>query len=95
MLTKDIQYLNSINDASQYAVKRCKEGDNTFMFHCTTLQGSEVMNAANQEIRSRTVVCPVSATMLSIKFECHRFKAAGGRMGGNQRINSAGRNGVQ
>ena len=49
MHTKDIQYLNSVNDALllQYTVKRCEEEDNIFMFHCTTLQGSEVMNAVN------------------------------------------------
>ncbi len=44
------------------------------MFHHTTLQGSKVMNAVNQDIHSRTAVCPVNATMLSIKFKCQRFK---------------------
>ena len=71
---KDIQYLNSVNDDSQYAVKPCKEGDNIFMFHRTTSQGSKVVNAVNQKIWSRTDVCPVNATMLSIKFECQHFK---------------------
>ncbi len=67
MHQKDIQYLNSINDASQYAVKWCEEADNIYMFHRTTLQGSEVMNVVNQEICSRIAVCPVNAAMLSIK----------------------------
>ncbi len=59
----------------QYAVKWVKEADNIFMFHRTTSQGSKVMNAANQEIRSRTAVSPLSVTMLSIKFKCSRFKS--------------------
>ncbi len=71
---KDLQYLNSIADALQYAVKCCKEADNIYMFHQTTSQGSEVMNAVNQETRSRIAVCPVNATMLSMKAECNRFR---------------------
>ncbi len=43
------------------------------MFHQTTLQGSEVMNVGNQEICSRIAMCPVNATMLSIKAECNWF----------------------
>ncbi len=74
MHPKDLGHLNSIADASQYAVKRCKEADNIYMFHQTTSQGSEVMNAVNQEIRSRMAVCPVNATMLSIKAKCNRFR---------------------
>ncbi len=68
MHRKDIQYLKSANDASQYTVKRCKEADNIFMFHRTTSQGSKVLNAANKEVCSRVAVCPVSATILSIKY---------------------------
>ncbi len=74
MHKKHLQYLNSVNDASQHAVKRCKVTDNIYLFHRTTLQGSEVMNAVNQEIHSRIAVCPVNATMLSIKAECKRFR---------------------
>ncbi len=71
MHPKDQQYLNSIADALQYAVKRCEEADNIYMFHWITLQ---VMNAVNQEIRSRIAVCPVNATMLSIKAKCNWFR---------------------
>ena len=41
MHTKDIQYLNSVNDALQYAVKRCEEADNISCFttpHCKDLR---------------------------------------------------------
>jgi hypothetical protein len=60
MNLKDLQYLNKVNDASsQYTVKRCKQG--AFMFHRTTSQGSEVMNAANIEVRHKVAVCPINA----------------------------------
>jgi hypothetical protein len=75
MHQKDIQYLNSVNNALQYTVKRCKEVDNIYMFHRTMSQGLEVMNAVNQEICSRIAVCPVNALMLSIKAECKRFRS--------------------
>jgi hypothetical protein len=44
------------------------------MYHCQTSQGSEVMNAANINIRAATAVCPVNATVLTIKTECRHFK---------------------
>ncbi len=47
MHLKDVKYLNSVADALQYAVKRCKEADNVYMFHRTTSQGLEGMNAVN------------------------------------------------
>ncbi len=56
MHPKDLRYLNSIADASQYNVKHCKEADNIYMFHRTTSQGSEVMNAVNQEIHQDSCV---------------------------------------
>jgi hypothetical protein len=71
MHPKDLQYLNSIQDASQYAVKRCEESENIYMFHRTTSQGSDSMNSVNSKIRSRLAVCPVNATMLCLKAECN------------------------
>jgi hypothetical protein len=44
------------------------------MYHRQTSQGLEVMNTANINIRAATAVCPVNATMLTIKTECRRFK---------------------
>jgi hypothetical protein len=75
MHQKDLQYLNSIPDASQHAVKHCEESENIYMFHRTTSQGSESMNAVNREIHSRLAVCPVNATMLCLKAECNRFQS--------------------
>jgi hypothetical protein len=69
------QDLNSVNDTLQYTVKQCEEADNINMFHRTTPQVSEVMNAVNREICSRIAVCPVNAAMLSIKAKCKRFRS--------------------
>jgi hypothetical protein len=71
MDNKDLQYLNNVADESQYACKRCAQG--AYMFHRTTSQGSEGMNSANREIRARTAVCPINATMLTVRRECERY----------------------
>jgi hypothetical protein len=69
---RDLQYLNNIDDHAQYPVMRCDQG--AYMYHRQTSQGSEVMNAANTPMRAANAVCPVNATMLTIKLECCRFK---------------------
>ena len=61
---RDLQYLNNIPDHAQYPVKRCDQG--AYMYHCQTSQGSEVMNAANINIRAKGSACPVNAAMLTI-----------------------------
>jgi len=67
MNSKDLQYLNNVDDTSQYTVKRCEQG--AFMFHHTTSQGSEVMNAANKEMRTKIAVCPINACILLTNME--------------------------
>jgi hypothetical protein len=72
MNSKDLQYLNNVDDASQYAVKRCEQG--AFMFHRTTSQGSEVMNSAKKEMRTKIAVCPINACILLTNTESRRFE---------------------
>ena len=62
---RDLQYLNNIEDHAQYPVKRSEQG--AYMYHRQTSQGSEVMNAANKPMRAASALCPVNATMLTIK----------------------------
>ena len=70
MNSKDLQYLNNVDDALQHAVKRYEQG--AFMFHCITSQGSEVMNAANKEMRTKITVYPINACILLTNMEsCH------------------------
>ena len=71
MNKKDLQYLNNIEDVSQYAVKRCVQG--AFRYHCTTSQGSEVMNAANKEMRSKRAVCPINVCLILMNMECRHY----------------------
>jgi len=71
MNPKDLQYLNKVNDASQYAVKRCEQ--DAFMFHRTTSLGSEVMNTANSAVRHKFAVCPINACILLTNTESHRY----------------------
>ena len=70
MNSKDLQYLNNVDDVSQYAMKRCKQG--AFMFHRTMSQGSEVMNAANKEMHAKIAVCPINACILLTNMDSHR-----------------------
>ena len=72
MNSKDLQYLNNVDDASQYAVKRCEQG--AFMFHRTTSQGSEVMNAANIEVCHKVAVCPINTCILLTNTESRRYE---------------------
>jgi hypothetical protein len=72
MNSRDLQYLNNVDDASQYAVKRCEQG--AFMFHRTTSQGSEIMNAANKEMPSKITVCPINACIILKNTECRRYE---------------------
>jgi hypothetical protein len=71
MNKKDLQYLNNIDDTAQYPVKQCEQG--AFTYHRTTSQGSEVMNAANREMRSKRAVCPVNACLILMNTECRRY----------------------
>ncbi len=76
MDTNDVQYLNSIDDVSQYPAARCAVGPNIYIYHHSSLSGIEaIMNVANKEIRARTVVDLLNVCLLLIKFECDRFES--------------------
>jgi len=44
------------------------------MFHRTTSQGSEVLNAANKEMRTKITVCPINACILLTNMDSHRYE---------------------
>ena len=73
MHNSDLYYLNSLTDPSQYPAARCSMGDNIYLYHRTSSAAVESMNAANKEIRQRTAVDLVNATILLIRLECNRF----------------------
>jgi hypothetical protein len=72
MNSKDLQYLNNVDDASQYTVKQ--RGQGAFMFHCTMSQGSEVMNAVNKEMLTKIAVCPINACILLTNTVSRRYE---------------------
>ncbi len=73
MNTKDIQYLNSLDDESQYLAARCAMGPNVYLYFRSLSGTAESMNKANKEMRARTAVDLNNSCMLLIKLECKRF----------------------
>ncbi len=75
MHLKDVKYLNSIANALQYAVKRCKEADYVYMFHQTMSQGvgGHECGEPRDTLQDSHVSC--YAAMLSIKPKCKRFRS--------------------
>jgi hypothetical protein len=73
MHNSDINYLNKLTDTSKYPAARCAMGDGIYMYYRTSSAAVELMNAANKEIRQRTAVDLVNATILLMRLECKRF----------------------
>ena len=73
MKSKNIQYLNSLTNESQYPAARCAMGENIYMYHPSSSGAVESMNRANNEMRARTADDLPNATILLLKLECTRF----------------------
>ena len=73
MKNKDIEYLNSFTDESQYPAVRCTMGDNVYMYHRSLSGAVELVNRANNNMREQTAVDLINATILLLKLECTRF----------------------
>jgi hypothetical protein len=54
MKMKDIQYLNSLDDESQYLAARCAMGPYVYLYFRSSSGTAESMNKANKEMRART-----------------------------------------
>ncbi len=67
MSNKDINYLNSLDDESQYPVARCAMGLHVYMYFRSSSGTAESMNKANKEMRARTAVDLLNACILLIK----------------------------
>ena len=72
MTNKDINYLNSITDESQYPAARCAMDPSVFMYSRSSSGTAESMNKANKEMRARTAVDLLNACILLIKLEVNR-----------------------
>ena len=73
MSNKDLYYLNSLEDESQYPAARCAMDPSIFMYSRSSSGTAESMNRANKEMRSRTAVDLLNACMLLIKLEVNRY----------------------
>ncbi len=75
MSTKDLLYLNSIDNEEQYPGARCAMGDEgIYMYQQSASSAGELMNAANKEMRACTAVDALNTTLLLIRLECNRFQ---------------------
>ncbi len=70
---KDTQNLYSLCDASQYPAARCTMGENVYMYHRLSSGAVKSTNRANKELRARTTIDLLNASMLLLKLECVRF----------------------
>jgi len=73
MQNKDLNYLNAMDDESQYPAARCAMGPNVYMYFRSSSGTAESMNMANKEMRARTAVDLLNACILLIKLEVNRF----------------------
>jgi hypothetical protein len=64
MHNSDINYLNKFPDISQNPASRCTLGEGIYMYHQTSSDAVESMNAANKEIHQRTAVDLLNASIL-------------------------------
>jgi hypothetical protein len=72
--TKAHNYLNSMEDVNQYPAARCAMGEGIYLYNRTASSSVESMNQANKEVRARTAVDVVNASILLLQLECKRFK---------------------
>ena len=76
MDVKNVRYLNSLSDKSQYPAVRCAMGPNIYMYHCLASSAVESMNTANRQIRAGVALDGLHAIILPGKLECNRFDKA-------------------
>jgi hypothetical protein len=73
MSNKDINYLNSLDDESQYPAARCALGLLVYMYFRSSSGVAESMNNANKEMRARTAVDLLNACILLTKLEVNHY----------------------
>jgi hypothetical protein len=86
MSNKDINYLNSLDDESQYPAARCAMGLLVYMYFRSSSGVAESMNNANKEMRARTAVDLLNASILLIKLEVNRYYKMKKEVWGNSSI---------
>ncbi len=69
----DSHYLFRIPEEMQFPAVRCAQGNSVCMYGKSASLEVEAMNRANEDIRQKTAVDILNATMISLKKESTRY----------------------
>jgi hypothetical protein len=73
MTNMDINYLNGLDDHAQYPAARCAMRNDVYMYNRSASGVVESMNGTNKDMRARTAVDLLNATILLTKLEVNRY----------------------
>jgi hypothetical protein len=73
MFPTDRHYLYNITELMQFPAARCAQGDSVCMYGKSAYSGVEAMNRANEDIRHKTAVDILNATLILLKKENTRY----------------------
>jgi hypothetical protein len=73
MYPTDRHYLFNIAEKMQFPASRCAQGDFVCMYGKSASSGVEAMNRANEDIRQKTTVDILNATLILLKKESIRY----------------------
>ncbi len=73
MFCTDHHYLFNIAEKMQFPAARSAQGNSVCMYGKTASSGVEAMNRANEDIRHRTAVDILNATLIVLKKESTRY----------------------
>jgi hypothetical protein len=69
----DNHYLFRISEEMQFPVARCAQGDSVCMYGKSASLGVEAMNRANEDIRQKTAVIILNATLILLEKESTQY----------------------
>ncbi len=69
----DKHYLFRIPEEMQFPATRCAQGNSVCMYGKSASLGVEAMNRANEDIRQKTAVDILNATLILLKKESTRY----------------------
>ncbi len=73
MYPTDCHYLFNIAEEMQFPASRCAQGDSVCMYGKSASSGVKAMNKANEEIRQKTAVDILNATLILLKKKSTRY----------------------
>ena len=73
MYPTDHHYLFNIAEEMQFPASRCAQGNSVCMYGKSASSGVDTMNRANEDIRQKTAVDILNATLILLKKESTRY----------------------